>query len=411
VTRDRLRSFFVAFLVSTSACGLSKGGLLVPPEGGEPIVDATAPDAPVTGDEPSGNPGDDGQAGDADATVVDATGADARDASEAGPATVHEGGLDVQDAGDAGDAPSRPLDATPDVVADAPTDAPFDTTDAPFDAAPAPLDYDGGIIADPTFFDDEWVTFCAALVGCGEVPSLTGCVALLKQPTAPEALIPPESFITAAGNVAPDCQAVRDALGDGLPCSAPDTCSGGSLVTCRWGFRMTIPCGPLGLVCSGGAGNAGCGFGDCNAADEGKTYCAGTYVTTCQRGRYVPTLDCNAFGASCAGAAGSAACAAQGGMPCTTGTTKCDNGAFVVCMAGRPGSIDCPDSFDVGFSCFTDVQGTPFCALGTSCDPGTTVDICNPDGTISFCNAGMPDTYGCTGANLWSGCSNGACVP
>jgi hypothetical protein len=418
VTRCDLRSLFAVLLVSASACGLAKGGLLVIPDGGEPIFDASTQDEPVTGDEPSTAP-DDGSSLDGTLLDADMTEAGAGDASDAAKVR-RDAGLDAQGEGDA---PSRSLDATPDVAVDAPSDAPNDASadaadapsdapsDAPDDVAPAPIVYDGGAIADPTFSDAEWVDFCVALVGCGELPSVSGCMALLKQPATPDALIPPESMISAAGIAAPTCSLVLAALDDGAACTAADTCSGNALVTCRWGFRMTIPCGPLGMVCSDGSGNAGCGFGDCNSGQEGLSYCVGTnYVATCTQGRYVPSLDCNTFGATCAGGPGSAACVASGGQSCTTGVASCDGHDLVECMGGQPGSVDCSQAYGHGFACFTDPAGTPTCAQDTACDPATSVDVCNPDSSLTFCNAGTLDDYDCLG-NAWGGCGGGSCTP
>ena len=403
MTHRDLRFLFVFLFVSASACGLAKGGLLEAPDASEPVADATSQDEPTPGDEPSGTPPDDGATSD-----VDATGTPPADASEAATATP-EAGLDAHQADDA---PLRTPDASPDVRVDSPADVANDAVDSPPDGPPAPLAYDGGVVADPTFFDDEWVTFCAALVGCGELPSLSGCVALLKQPTVPDLLIPPDSMVTGVGDIAPDCQAVRDMLGDGLPCTAPDTCSGGLPRHVPLGLPHDHPVrAARPRVLEQGSGNAGCGFGDCDASQEGQTYCAGTYVTTCTGGRYVPSLDCNVFGATCAGVAGSAACAAQEGAPARRARRAATAPGWSSAWAGGRAPSTAATATTRASPCFTDVQGTPTCALGASCDPATTVDTCNPDGTISFCNAGVPDLYGCTGANLWSGCSAGACTP
>lgn len=416
--RRDLRSLCSVSLVLASACGLAKGGLLSIPDSGEPIEDASTQDEPVTGDEPSGAM-DDGASADSPLFDVETPVDDAGDASDAGPKPARDAGLDAHDASDA---PSRPLDATPDIavdganddaneVADAPNDTADAPSDAPNDVTPAPIVYDGGVLADPTFSDAEWADFCVALVGCGELPSVSGCMALLKQPATSDALIPPETIVLATGIAAPTCDLVGDALNDGAACTAADTCSGSSLVTCRWGFRMTIPCGPLGMVCSNGNGNAGCGFGDCDASQEGLTYCVGAqYVATCTQGRYVPSLDCNTFGATCAGAPGSGACVASGGPSCITGATSCQGHDLVQCMGGQPGRVDCSQAYGQGFACFTDLLGDPTCAEDSACDPTTWMDSCNPDSTLSFCNAGFVDSYDCVG-NAWGGCSAGTCTP
>jgi hypothetical protein len=417
-------------MVSVCACGLDKSGLL--------DVDAT---------------GDDGGLG-GQGVVIDATGFDVeastddgarptdeqgnvQEDAEAGPATdvevtrdvfadvVEEVGADSK-AEARGDAPrdapivdasrdDAPADAPPDSLVDAPPADGPGPSDAPTDSAPWPIVWDGGAITDPQFYDTDWISFCVALVACGEIPSISACLALLPQPSSPNTLLPPPDTIANVNNAAPACKQVRKALGGGAACprTTADSCSDpASFVTCRWGFTATIDCGALGMVCSygNGSGNVGCGFGDCSPSQEGETYCVGpNYVATCTRGRYQPALDCQTFGGRCIGPAGTAQCQGTGGTACTGGGS-CVGTSVVECMGGLLGSVDCTALYDPTFTCLVDDAGSPTCAGGTSCDPAVASDTCTQGTQATFCNLGATGTYDCTG-NGYSGCSGGHCVP
>ncbi|HXN31846.1 MAG TPA: hypothetical protein VN894_08295, partial [Polyangiaceae bacterium] len=291
----------------------------------------------------------------------------------------------------------------------APADA---AAEAPADTGPLPIVWDGGAIVDPQFYDSDWITFCVALVACGEMPSVSACVALLHQPSSLDALIPTPDIVASVNNAQPNCRQVRRALGGGLACpsATADTCNGNSLVTCRLGFTMTIDCGALGMVCSNGSGNVGCGFGDCAASQEGETYCVGpNYVAICSSGRYEPALDCQTFGGTCKGPPGTAQCQGTGGTMCSAGAS-CVGTSIVECMAGLLGSVDCSALYDPSFTCIAGDAGPPKCAGGTSCDPTLATDTCTQMDEVTFCNVGVSDTYDCTG-NGYSGCDAGKCFP
>jgi len=404
-------------LISTglAACRLDSGGLL--------DVDAAGDDG-TTADEG----GDDVSPADGTAGTDDGGQPDRHD--EASAETGADGGTNppADAAPDAGavvadarhdsssdarpDAPADALasDAPADSVADAPADgvAPID---APADTGPLPIVWDGGSIADPQFYDGDWVNFCVALVACGAMPNVSACVGLLHQPSSLDALIPSLDIVDAVDNVQPNCRQVKRALGGGVACASvtADTCAGDSLTTCRFGFTMTIDCGALGMVCSNGSGNAGCGFGDCAASQEGETYCVGpNNLAKCTAGRYEPLLDCQTFGGKCIGPAGGAQCQGTGGMACHGGAS-CAGNSLVECLGGLPGSIDCTARYDPSFTCLVDDAGLPRCARGTSCDPSVAVDTCLQT-QLTFCNAGTSDTFDCA-VNGYSGCDGGKCFP
>jgi hypothetical protein len=398
--------------------------------------------------------GDDGLSGD-DGIVVYETSPDegGSTSDSAEDISLDETGPDVMadampEAGAGADAPvearadahadasvDAPVEAHVDAkVSDAPTDAPSDSTvgpptdavappdappdvvgpaDAPSEAPASPIVWDGGPIVDPQFYNDNWVSFCVALVACGEMPGVSACVALLPQPYSPDALIPTPDIVYAVNNAAPDCRQVGRALGGGEACpsTTPDGCNGNSLVTCRWGFTMTVDCGDPGMVCSNGNGNAGCGFGDCSASQEGEAYCVGpNYLVTCTNGRYEPTLDCQTFGGMCVGPPGTAQCRGTGGTTCGGGGS-CVGTSIVECMGSLLGSFDCSQLYDPNFACFIDDAGAPACAGGQSCDPSAATDTCGRQLTsVRFCNGGLDDTFDCTG-NGYSGCDAGKCYP
>jgi hypothetical protein len=382
VERRALRALCALTVASVFACGLEKSGLLSAVDGGD--------DGPVV---------DDGAA--ADATRVDGSAskeggqiADARgDETEAGADVA----LDVQ-------ADGR-VDAPADGRADARLDAPFD---APPDTGPLPIVWDGGAIADPVFLDGDWVSFCVALASCGEMSSVSGCVALLHQPSSSDALLPPPNTVANVINAGADCASVGSALGDGSACSVAtlDSCTGDSLTTCRWGFRMTIDCSTLGMTCSSGNGNPGCGFGDCSPSQEAQTFCVGTnYVAQCASGRYAPKVDCQVLGGTCIGPDGTAQCQGAGGA--CDGGSGCVGTSLSECMAGQLGSADCKALYDQSFMCILDDGGTPICAAGTACDPTSTADTCTA-AKLNFCNAGAPTSYDCSGN--WNLCDAGRCT-
>jgi hypothetical protein len=383
-------------MASAFGCGLGTGGLLDLPDAS--TGDGVAPDGSVI-DGPAGDeglPADDG-----------GPSTDAGDSVEASADVALDAPADARDA--RADAPPDARDAR----VDAPDDAP---ADAPTDSGPLPIVWDGGAIADPPFVDTDWVSFCATLGACGLMPSMSACVALSPQPTSHDALIPPLSIINRVVNVAsPNCTSVSQALGNGSMCTAADACSGNSLVTCRMGFMMTIDCGGLGMVCTNGNGNPGCGFGDCAASQEGSTYCVGPYnVAQCTSGRYVPLLDCLTFGATCAGPDATARCQGQGGMACAGGPT-CNSGSIAECINGVPLNADCAGLYDpnaLSFTCVTSTTGAPLCAAGIACDPATFVDTCNGGmNMVHFCNAGAMANFNCAMGGFLNGCTGGHCVP
>jgi hypothetical protein len=263
------------------------------------------------------------------------------------------------------------------------------TPPPPQDASPAPLLYDGGAIADPTFANGDWVKFCVGVTACFQAGSISRCMAALSPPGSATPVFPTPDMIACVGNQGPDCTAVAACLGAGAKCNpqtTADTCSGSSWVTCRFGVKIVVDCAGLGLVCSPGAGNAGCGFGDCYAWQQGQRLCAGQYVVECNHGRYEPRLDCQLFGLSCGGAPGQ----------CQGDVSSCTN-------------LDCAQLYqNGGFQCSVGGAG-PYCSLGNQC-VGTQMDTCDPAGhQAQFCNAGVPAQYDCHGAKWANDCQNGRC--
>ena len=292
-----------------------------------------------------------------------------------------------------------------------PTDAA--TGVVPESGPPLPIVYHGGEIIDPKFNDSEWSDLCVALTACGLVPSMSGCVELLGQPASPDVKVPSFTMINAMMNAGSDCTRIHQILGDGTPCSTgvADTCSGNSLVTCRWGFRLTADCGDFGMTCSPGSANAGCGFGDCSGSQEGKTYCVGpSQLVQCNHGRYRPFLDCQTFGGSCVGPDETASCQGTAGPGCS-GAPVCKGSTIVECMDGYLGGAHCDALYGSGFTCLSDAAGVPICAAGTACDPATYTDACMGNGQLTFCNAGAIATYDCRGAGWTGGCVAGRCAP
>lgn len=275
---------------------------------------------------------------------------------------------------------------------------------------PAPI-WDGSAIGAPPFLDADWVRFCVALAACGQVPSVSACVARLPQPLSPSELIPPSYLVANVIGAAPACPTVAAALGDGSRCSTatPDTCTGNSLVTCRWGLKMTIECGMLGMLCSTSAG-AGCGFGDCAPSQEGSAYCVGPdHLVECRNGRYVLAYDCQTFGATCVGAPGSARCRGASGAACTS-APSCVGTSIDVCLDGQRGSAGCPGLYDPSFACLLADAGVPVCSGGAACASASYADSCGAMGVLDFCNVGAVGHFGCR-AGGYRGCSSGACTP
>jgi hypothetical protein len=429
VRREVVLALLALTLAAVGGCALDKGGLLDVDDG----EDAPSGDDSVVVDAASADEAsmDAGATGDASTDVFADSGSEvAADGGGDAPTEARPGadaGVDAStDASAREDLDAVAGDAARDGSVDAPidavrpSDAPTDTevpsdasSDAPNDTGPLPLVWDGGMVVDPQFDDGDWVSFCVALVACGEMPGVSSCVALLSQPSSGDALIPTPDMVADVNNVAPDCEQVARALGGGQSClvTTADSCDGNSLVTCRWGFAMKIDCGDLGLVCSSGNGNAGCGFGDCAPSQEGETYCIGSnYLARCASGRYEPALDCQTFGGMCVGLPGTAQCQGTGGPMCTGGAT-CSGTSIVQCMDGLLGSLDCSQAYDPTFSCFVDDAGAPVCAASQSCDPSLATDTCSRAMTkVRFCNEGVDDTYDCIG-NGYSGCDGGKCFP
>ena len=242
---------------------------------------------------------------------------------------------------------------------------------------------------------------------------MSGCSQLLGQPASPDVIVPSFTLINAIMNAGGDCTRIRQTLGDGTPCSSgvADTCSGNSLVTCRWGFRLTADCGDFGMTCSSGNGNAGCGFGDCSTSQEGKTYCVGpSQVVQCNRCRYRPFLDCQTFGASCIGPDETASCQGTAGPGCS-GAPVCKGASIVECMDGYLGGANCGALYGSGFTCLSNDGGDPICAAGTACDPATNTDACMGNNQLTFCNAGAIANYDCKGTGWMGGCVAGHCAP
>jgi hypothetical protein len=349
------------------ACGLETGGLLVDSDG-PAVLDASTD---VLGDW----------------VAVSSEGSIVTDAG------VH----DRESASDApSDAPSEaPSDAAKDDAIDDATGQVPDVDSSPpppTDAAPAPLLYDGSYVAGPAFADSYWVGFCVGVTGCFNVGTISACLGHMPQPLDSNALIPPQSMLACVDNAGKDCGSVYICLGGGsAPCDSntrPDSCSGNVFNTCLAGVPIAVDCGRLGLVCSEGAGNAGCGFGDCYAWQEGQTVCAGSnYLVECHNGRYRPLLDCQVLGLTC------------GGSP-----AQCQNLSF-----GCAG-VQCQQLFGSGsFQCSVDANGMPRCTLDTACTAAQ-ADTCDSTGVYTqFCNDGMSFSYNCQAAH-WRGCNNGLCA-
>jgi hypothetical protein len=320
------------------------------------------------------------------------------------------------------DAPTAQFDGSVEGTTIASNDAAMNDAAIPTDAAagagseggpPLPIVYNGGAIVDPKFNEAEWTSFCVALTACGLVPSMSGCVQGLGQPASPDVMVPSFTMINAIMNAGSDCTRIRQILGDGTGCfsGVADTCSGNSLVTCRWGFRLTADCGDFGMTCSSGNGNAGCGFGDCSMSQEGKTYCAGpSQLVQCNRGRYRPFLDCQTFGAMCVGPDETSSCQGTAGPGCS-GAPVCKGASIVVCMDGLLAGANCGALYGSGFTCLSNDAGVPICAAGTSCDAATNTDVCLGNNQLTFCSAGAIANYDCKATGWMGGCVAGHCAP
>jgi hypothetical protein len=285
------------------------------------------------------------------------------------------------------------------------------STDGQAARGPLPV-WDGGAIGGPAFLDTDWVRFCVALAACGQVPYVSACVARLPQPFSPEAWIPPPSLVTRVIGAGPACANVGLALGDGSKCpsTTPDVCSGDSLVTCRWGFKVTIDCGSVGMTCVPAGANPGCGFGRCIASQEGATYCVGPdHLVECRGGRYVDLLNCQTLGGACGGAPGAARCQGAGAPGCT-GAPTCIGTSIDVCLAGQRGSADCAALYNPSFACLLGDGGVPICSGGAACDPAGFADACMGMSSLAFCNAGAIGHFSCR-AGGYRGCSGGICTP
>ena len=392
-------------IATLCACGLDKNGLL-DTEGGIGMrggIDAEPAETDSGEGKRSGTGGAEGR----DVHGADSGGA--RDAS-------HESAAPPRDAATAqSDGPVEGTTTTSNdaAVHDAATPADAATGEVHEAGPPLPIVYNGGEIVDPKFNEAEWSSLCVALTACGLVQSMSGCAQRLGQPASPDVLVPSFTMINAIMNAGSDCMRIHEILGDGAPCSAgvADTCSGNSLVTCRWGFRLTADCGDFGMTCSSGSGNAGCGFGDCSGSQEGKTYCVGpSQLVQCNRGRYRPFLDCQTFGANCVGPDETASCQGTAGPGCS-GAPVCKGPMIVECMDGYLAGANCDALYGAGFTCLSNDAGVPICASGTACDPATYGDACMGGNQISFCNAGAITSYDCTRMGWTGGCVAGRCVP
>jgi hypothetical protein len=417
------RAFFALTAAGYCACALETSGLLDIADAGDggPSADvdvggdmtlgeSAAADGLPSTDAGGDSSGEGGQG--ADTSDGNGQGADASDGGTTTTAADADARADVAADGFVQATSDGNTDAPADGLADGAADAPADATaDVVADSGPWPILWNGGAIADPLFVQNDWVNFCVTLVACGEMPSISACIALQHQPSSPDALIPPYDPIVHGVNTAsPNCGQVATVLGDGSMCprTSADACSGNSLVTCRWGFKMTIDCGRLGMVCSNGNGNAGCGFGDCAGWQEGSTFCAGPYVVQCKSGRYIPLQDCQTFGATCVGPDGIAQCRGNG-MRCMGGPT-CGGASIVACMQGHTASADCSALYDPSFACVMGNGAVPTCAAGQACDPASYVDMCGGGNQVDICNAGATLKYNCR-VNSWGACASGHCVP
>jgi hypothetical protein len=392
-------------IATLCACGLDKNGLLEVEGGiGRLSGDAEPVETGAGGGKrsaPGGAEGRDAHGGAADAS--NESSAPPRDAPTAQSDGSVEGSTTTSSDVATNDA-ATPKDA-------ASTDDGRD--DGGDDGRPLPIIYNGGAIADPKFNEAEWTSLCVALTACGLVPSMSGCGQPLGQPASPDVVVPSFPMINAIMNAGSDCTRIRQILGDATTCSkgAADTCSGNSLVTCRWGFRLTADCGDFGMTCSSGSGNAGCGFGDCSKSQEGKTYCVGpSQLVQCNHGRYRPFLDCQTFGASCVGPDETSSCKGTAGPGCS-GAPVCKGSTIVDCMDGYLAGARCDALYGAEFTCLSNDAGVPICAAGTACDPATHTDACLDNNQVTFCNAGAIASYDCKGTGWMGGCVAGRCVP
>jgi hypothetical protein len=320
-----------------------------------------------------------------------------------------DGGPASGDAAD--DAPESALDDERATDGDAAPDAPEWE-----DAGPLPIVWDGGPIGDPTFSESDWTQFCVTLAACEPTISISRCMAHLPQPGLADPVFAPQALPCVA-NQSPDCGQVMACLNDGKKCdpSTPAACVAGAFVSCAYGFKVTTPCRTLGMVCSAGAGNPGCGFGDCAPSQSGRTYCAGQYLVVCHAGRFEPRFDCQSLGASCGGPAGSAGCVGTSGLACSPSPAWCppDGGAMQLCLSGHPDGVDCAQLYQsAAFECVTGVppDGGAGCARGAACD-GTYPDSCDSGGLLAiFCSAGGVAQFDCTSQH-WKSCKAGRCAP
>ncbi|MDP9036313.1 MAG: hypothetical protein M3O50_16045 [Myxococcota bacterium] len=362
----------VVLAISAAGCGIGAEGLFNGDAGGEE----------------SSSPRQDGTTGAADVSAAAPVDSSVDSTGDVAPASP--------------DAPGVP---------DGSGGGPF--SDAPMQ--PPSFVWDGGMIPDRVLADSVWTSFCVALGACGQFPNVSGCLAHIPQPAGADVLFPSATLLQCVANAGTSCGAIAQCLNDGSKCKPnknPDTCSGSILATCRWGFKLTTDCADVGMICTNGRSNVGCGFGDCAPWQEGATYCAGPLVVTCRHGRYAPTLDCRAFGSACGGNAGTADCQPSG-PPCTGAASgpSCQGSNISACLGGQVGSASCAALYGAGFSCFMDpTSNSPGCALDSACDPATYQDSCNGP-TLDYCNAGAVSSYDCA-ANQWgAGCAHGGCSP
>jgi hypothetical protein len=328
-----------------AACGLDENGLLQVPVGDDSGVSPEAGDDGTTGSGSGGSSGQDGSGTD-------------DGGSSTGSGSGSGGG---------------------------------DSSGSPPDASPAPLAYDGGALADPDLGDLDWIDFCVGVTGCFPAGSVSGCLGHMRQPGDTGALFPTPDMLSCVKNAGHDCTAIAACIGAGGPCnpqSSHDSCNGNLWMTCQYGGELAIDCSTLGLVCSLGANNAGCGFGDCYAWQQGDRYCAGQYVVECNKGRYEPYRDCQTFGLACGGSPGQ----------CQGDTSTCN-------------SVNCAQLTGYGsFQCSIGPGGTPICTAGNQCN-ALQQDTCDPSGhVVRFCNAGVPSTVDCHAAGWNNDCQGGVCT-
>jgi hypothetical protein len=366
------------------ACGLDPGGLLADSDGGVAVAEASVADVVADRfvDPRDGTSGDDGPVH--DGTTIE-TDAPTHDGAGGRDAPMQDGASASEAATDGGN--DDPID---EVASDANGDV--DSAPPPVDAAPAPLSYDGATIADPDFAGNNWLGFCIGVASCYQGATVSACIGNQPQPFDPKTPIP-QSMLTCVQYAGSDCAAVFSCVqGGSTACNSttrPDSCKGNVFNTCLAGAPLAIDCGPLGMVCSEGAGNPGCGFGDCYAWQEGQTVCAAQYVVECHNGRYQPHLDCQMLGLTC------------GGSP-----AQCQN------LTPGCAGVNCTNIFgsSVTYQCMLDGNGVPECVLGTECTPSHT-DTCDSSGMfVKYCDDGTTSyLYNCPSAH-WAGCNNGLCV-